>query len=76
VSSILLGLGTALLVVAALVFAAVSWSRLGALGQGALLVGLTGVVALATDRARDGESIAGTVRLGPYEGVVVDGAPA
>lgn len=51
VSSILLGLGTALLVVAALVFAAVSWSRLGALGQGALLVGLTGVVALATDRA-------------------------
>lgn len=51
VSSILLGLGTALLVVAALVFAAVSWSRLGALGQGALLVGLTGAVALATDRA-------------------------
>lgn len=37
----LLGLGTALLVVAAIVFAAVSWSRLSALGQGALLVGLT-----------------------------------
>ncbi|QXC63004.1 hypothetical protein KSP35_09580 [Aquihabitans sp. G128] len=50
-SSLLLGLGTALLVVAALVFAAVSWSRIGAVGQGLLLVGLTGGVAFATDRS-------------------------
>ena len=40
-SSILLGLGVMLLVIAALVFAAVSWSRLGAAAQGGLLVGLT-----------------------------------
>ncbi|MCB0972257.1 MAG: hypothetical protein KDA97_12185 [Acidimicrobiales bacterium] len=39
-SSILLGTGTALIIVAALVFAAVSWDRLSALGQGLLLVGL------------------------------------
>ncbi len=51
VSSILLGLGVALLVLAAIVFAAVSWSRIGAVGQGALLVGLTAATALATDRA-------------------------
>lgn len=48
VSSILLALGTALLVVAAIVFAAVSWSRLSALGQGALLVGLTLAAGAAT----------------------------
>jgi len=51
VSSILLGLGVALLVLAAIVFAAVSWSRIGAVGQGVLLVGLTAATALATDRA-------------------------
>lgn len=51
VSSILLGLGVTLLVLAALVFAAVSWNRIGPLGQGALLVGLTAAVALGTDRA-------------------------
>ena len=51
VSSILLALGVTLLVVAALVFAVVSWDHLGAVGQGALLVGLTLVVGFATDRA-------------------------
>lgn len=51
VSSILLGLGVTLLVLAALVFAAVSWNRIGPLGQGALLVGLTAAVAFGTDRA-------------------------
>lgn len=39
------------MVVAALVFAVVSWDHLGAVGQGALLVGLTLVVGFATDRA-------------------------
>jgi hypothetical protein len=38
----------ALLVAAALVFAVVSWERIGALGQGAILVGLTGTTAWAT----------------------------
>jgi alpha-glucosidase len=33
--------------------------------------GVSGNVAIATDRARDGERVAGSVRLGPYEGVVV-----
>ncbi len=51
VSSILLGLGVMLLVIAALVFAAVSWSRLGAAGQGALLVGLTLAAAAGTRHA-------------------------
>ncbi|MEO6987639.1 MAG: hypothetical protein ABI239_03235 [Aquihabitans sp.] len=51
VSSILLTLGTALLVIAALVFAAVSWSRVGPLGQGALLIGLTLAAGFGTDRA-------------------------
>lgn len=51
VSSILLSLGTALLVVASLVFAAVTWNRIGPVGQGALLLGLTVAAAFATDRA-------------------------
>lgn len=51
VSSILLSLGTALLVIAALVFAAVTWSRVGPLGQGALLVGLTVAAGFGTHRA-------------------------
>jgi alpha-glucosidase len=34
--------------------------------------GVDGRVAVATDRARDGEAIEGSVRLAPYEAVVVD----
>jgi alpha-glucosidase len=34
--------------------------------------GVAGRVAIATDRAREGEEVAGAVRLGPYEGVVVE----
>jgi alpha-glucosidase len=34
--------------------------------------GVEGRVAVATERARDGEAIDGRVRLGPYEAVVVD----
>jgi alpha-glucosidase len=34
--------------------------------------GIGGRVAIATDRARDGEEVAGSVRLGAYEGVVVE----
>jgi hypothetical protein len=37
----------------------------------ATVEGVTGRVAIATDRARDGEEVSGAVRLGPYEGVVV-----
>jgi alpha-glucosidase len=33
--------------------------------------GVAGRVALATSRSRDGEEVAGSVRLGPYEGVVI-----
>jgi alpha-glucosidase len=33
--------------------------------------GVAGRVAIGTDRARDGEEIAGAARLGPYEGIVV-----
>jgi alpha-glucosidase len=36
------------------------------------VAGLAGRVAIGTDRARDGEAVAGAVRLGPYEGVVVE----
>jgi hypothetical protein len=32
---------------------------------------LTGSVVIGTDRARDGETLSGPLRLGPYEGVVV-----
>ena len=35
-----------------------------------------GRVAVATDRARDGEAVTGDLRLGPYEGVVVELARA
>jgi len=34
--------------------------------------GLSGAVAIATDRARDGEAVVGAVDLGPWEGVVVE----
>ena len=34
--------------------------------------GASGRVALATDRARDGEAIGGAARLGAYEGVVIE----
>ncbi len=37
--------------------------------------GAAGRVAIATDRARDGERVDGALRLGPYEGVVVEVAP-
>lgn len=45
VQNLLLGLGALCLAVAAAVFAAVTWDRLGALAQGGLLLGLTGVLA-------------------------------
>jgi len=41
-------------------------------GGEATVAGATGRVAIATDRARDGEEVAGAVRLGPFEGVVVE----
>jgi alpha-glucosidase len=34
--------------------------------------GLAGRVAVATDRGRDGEAVEGRLRLGPYEGAVVE----
>ena len=37
--------------------------------------GVRGRVAIATARERDGEEVAGTVRLGPYEGVLVELGP-
>ena len=47
-ASILLGLGTALLVIAAIVFVAVVWTRIGALGQATVLTSLfLGIAALA-----------------------------
>ena len=33
--------------------------------------GVRGTVAIATDRARDGETVSGALRLGPYEGAVL-----
>ncbi|MCU1355447.1 MAG: putative integral rane protein [Acidimicrobiales bacterium] len=48
VQNLLLGLGTALVAVAAIVFTAVNWSRLGATFQGLLLVALTAVAGVAT----------------------------
>jgi len=46
------------------------------LSDGQLAVdGVGGRVAIATDRARDGEAVAGAVRLGPHEAVVVELAP-
>jgi len=38
--------------------------------------GLDGTVAIATDRARDGERIDGSATLGPWEGLVVTPPPA
>ena len=40
------------------------------------LEGVAGRVAVATDRARDGEALAGRCAAGPYEGVVADLAEA
>jgi alpha-glucosidase len=37
--------------------------------------GVSGRVAIGTDRARDGEAVAGAVRLGPYDGVVIELGP-
>jgi alpha-glucosidase len=34
--------------------------------------GLAGVVLLATDRARDGETVSGTLAMGPWEGAVLE----
>jgi hypothetical protein len=48
VQNLLLGLGTALIAVAAVVFTAVNWDRMGATAQGALLVVLAAVAAVAT----------------------------
>lgn len=47
VQHILLGLGAFCLVVAAVVFAAVTWSRLGAVAKGGILLGATAVLASA-----------------------------
>lgn len=38
---------------------------------GAVTGTITGTVAVATDRSRDGEAVAGRLRLGPWEGAVV-----
>lgn len=35
--------------------------------------GIEGAVALATERGREGEEVAGSVRLGPWEGVILSG---
>jgi alpha-glucosidase len=40
-------------------------------GDPVAVAGIDGVVAIGTDRGRDGERVAGGVTLGPYEGVVV-----
>jgi hypothetical protein len=34
--------------------------------------GLDGTVLIGTDRARDGEAVAGALRLGPWDGAVLD----
>lgn len=52
VPTLLLSLGTALIIVAAVVFAAVSWSRLGATVQGLVLLGLTAAAVLGTRALR------------------------
>jgi len=49
---VLLGLGAFCLVVAAVVFAAVAWGRMGALAQGAVLLGATGLTAAGAAAAR------------------------
>jgi hypothetical protein len=36
--------------------------------------GVSGRVAIGTDRARDGEAVSGALALGPWEGVVVAAA--
>jgi hypothetical protein len=52
VPNLLLGLGTSLIVVAAIVFTAVRWSQLGATVQGLVLVGVTGLAGWATRAVR------------------------
>jgi hypothetical protein len=39
-------------------------------GEPVTVAGIRGRVAIATDRARDGEALDGQVALGPWEGVV------
>ncbi len=34
--------------------------------------GIDGTVLVGTDRARDGERVAGALRLGPWEGAVLE----
>ncbi len=62
---LLLGLGAFCLVVAAVVFAAVTWHRLGAVAQGAILLGFTGLAggAAAFCRSRDLRSTAEAIAL-------------
>src|SRR4051812_3667084 len=48
VQNLLLGLGTGLVAVAAVVFTAVNWDRLDAPVQAAVLFGVTGLAAVAT----------------------------
>jgi hypothetical protein len=36
------------------------------------VAGLEGVVLVGTDRARDGEAVDGVLRLGPWEGAVIE----
>jgi hypothetical protein len=42
--------------------------------EGAVLEGIDGHIALATDRSRDGESVSGALRLRAWEGLVVETA--
>jgi glycosidase len=41
-------------------------------GQAVEVAGLTGTILLATDRARDGERVAGTLALGAHAGAVLE----
>jgi glycosidase len=45
-------------------------------GEAATLAGGRGVIAIDTDRARDGERVEGDLGLGPWEGAVLRVAPA
>ena len=35
--------------------------------------GVTGTVRVSTDRSRDGERVDGTLAVGPWEGVILEG---
>jgi hypothetical protein len=41
----------------------------------AAVAGVTGTLAIATDRARDGEAVNGRLALGPWQGAVVTLTP-